>query len=187
MPRAQNTHAYVNAGFRYEFAKNEEGQVDFQKLESVHLCFGGIAPDVSKYRKGSKDQYLTYSLPFFISFPQFVHAKQTEEFLQGKNPFDVAVLDSAYQILAEEIHPDSPMLDASPEYRKQLALGLFYKGILRIATDCGVNVDEKLKSGGTLLHRPLSAGQQSFTSDEKVPGRYTRSQREPNRYSCFRF
>lgn len=47
MPRAQNTHAYVNAGFRYEFTTSEGGAVDYQKLESVNLCFGGITPDVS--------------------------------------------------------------------------------------------------------------------------------------------
>lgn len=96
-----------------------------------------------------------------------MHAKQTEEFLRGKNLFDVTVLDGAYQILAEELQPDTHLLDASPEYRKQLALGLFYKSVLRIAPS-SVNVDAKLQSGGTLLQRPLSSGQQAFTSNEKV-------------------
>lgn len=97
-----------------------------------------------------------------------MHAKQTEEYLRGKNPFDVTVLNGAYQILAEELQPDSHLLDAAPEYRKQLALGVFYKSILRIAPSAGVTVDAKLLSGATLLQRPLSSGQQSFTSDEKV-------------------
>lgn len=102
--------------------------------------------------------------------PQFVHAKQTEEFLRGKNVFDASVLTGAFQVLSEELQPDANPLDASPEYRKQLALGLFYKSILRIAPST-VNVDVKLRSGATLLQRPLSSGQQSFTSDEKVRAR----------------
>lgn len=99
-----------------------------------------------------------------------MHAKQTEEFLRGKNVFDASVLTGAFQVLSEELQPDANSLDASPEYRKQLALGLFYKSILRIAPS-SVNVDVKLRSGGTLLQRPLSSGQQSFTSDEKVRAR----------------
>lgn len=100
---------------------------------------------------------------------QFVHAKQTEEYLRGKNLFDVTVLNGAYQILAEELQPDTHLLDASPEYRKQVALGVFYKSVLRIAPS-GVTIDAKLQSGATLLQRPLSTGQQAFTSDEKVSG-----------------
>lgn len=98
-----------------------------------------------------------------------MHAKQTEEFLQGKNLFDESVLNGAYQVLMEELQPDTHLLDASPEYRKQLALGLFYKSVLRIAPS-SVNIDEKLRSGATLLQRTLSSGQQSFTSNEKVSG-----------------
>lgn len=45
MARAQNTHAYVNAGFGYEFA-----EANHQELQSVCLCFGGISPDVSQLK-----------------------------------------------------------------------------------------------------------------------------------------
>lgn len=37
MPRAQNSHAYVNAGFLFKF----EGPV----VRSARLCFGGISPE----------------------------------------------------------------------------------------------------------------------------------------------
>lgn len=114
------------------------------------------------------------NLYFPPSRTQFVHAVQTESFLRGKNPFDAAVLDSAFQILMQELQPDSNLLDASPEYRKQLALGIFYKGILRLAAGCGVNLDARVQSGATLLQRPLSTGQQSFESYEKVRNAFWR-------------
>lgn len=41
MPRAQNAHAYVNAGFRLRF-NNETGNV-----ERASLVYGGINPSVS--------------------------------------------------------------------------------------------------------------------------------------------
>lgn len=41
MPRAQNAHAYVNAGFRLQF-NNETGNV-----ERATLVYGGINPSVS--------------------------------------------------------------------------------------------------------------------------------------------
>lgn len=50
MARTQNTHAYVNAGFRYEFSTSAAGEVNHQELGNVCLCFGGISPDVSQLR-----------------------------------------------------------------------------------------------------------------------------------------
>lgn len=47
MPRAQNSHAYVNAGFLYEFSTSADGEVNHQELQSIRICFGGITPDVS--------------------------------------------------------------------------------------------------------------------------------------------
>lgn len=38
MPRAQNAHAYVNAGFLLELDGNS-------MVKSARICFGGIRPD----------------------------------------------------------------------------------------------------------------------------------------------
>lgn len=96
MPRAQNVHAYVNAGFWY----NLNGQL----ITSATVVFGNINP-------------------------KFVRATKTEQFLVGKNPFDNATLQQAFTILAKELIPDVRPPEPTPEYRKQLALSLFYKVI----------------------------------------------------------
>lgn len=46
MPRAQNAHAYVNAGFLFKF---EEGIVT-----SARMCFGGISPEFVHAKKTEK-------------------------------------------------------------------------------------------------------------------------------------
>lgn len=38
MPRAQNAHAFVNAGFLFDLDKSV-------KVNNAHICFGGIAPE----------------------------------------------------------------------------------------------------------------------------------------------
>lgn len=47
MPRAQNAHAYVNAGFLFKVDK----QNSYTVLEKPTILFGGINPKfVSKYK-----------------------------------------------------------------------------------------------------------------------------------------
>lgn len=46
MPRAQNSHAYVNAGFLFEFKNN--------LVHSARLCFGGISPEFVHAEKTEK-------------------------------------------------------------------------------------------------------------------------------------
>lgn len=61
MPRAQNAHAYVNAGFLVEFDESKS------KIVSAKICFGGINPETvhavntEKYLLG-KDLYTNESL-----------------------------------------------------------------------------------------------------------------------------
>jgi len=44
MPRAQNAHAYVNAGFLFEMNENRD------KINNATAAFGGIRPEVSFQR-----------------------------------------------------------------------------------------------------------------------------------------
>lgn len=59
--------------------------------------------------------------------PQFNHATATELYLRGKNLFDKTVFKAAVQSLNTEIVPNITPPEPSPDYRKKLAIGLFYK------------------------------------------------------------
>lgn len=54
MPRAQNAHAFVNAGFLFDLENS-------RKVNNARICFGGISPDVvhaASVEKLLKDQIL---------------------------------------------------------------------------------------------------------------------------------
>lgn len=117
MPRAQNAHALVNAGFLFKL--DNAGKV----LQKPNILFGGIRPDfVSELFNQNFDlnQYL------LINSLQ-LHASNTEEFLQDKNLFDATVLQKALSTLYSELKPDHVLPDYSPEFRRLLAVGLLYK------------------------------------------------------------
>ncbi|CAG9788241.1 unnamed protein product [Diatraea saccharalis] len=95
MPRSQNAHAIVNAGFLYKLNNNNI------VLES-RIVFGGLSP-------------------------QFIRALQTEQVLINKNLFENNTLQSAIKTLDKEIIVEENPPEPSAEYRKRLALGLFYK------------------------------------------------------------
>lgn len=132
MPRAQNAHAFVNAGFLVEF---KDGLV-----RSARICFGGIRPD-------------------------FYHASATEKMLIGKDLYTNATLQAAIGSLASELKPDWVLPDAAPEYRRQLAMGLFYKFVLNTCDPAKVTAANV--SGGEILKRDLSSGTQRFDTYEK--------------------
>ena len=98
MPRSSNAHAYVNAGF----VALVDPENNFLIRGKPTLVFGGISPT-------------------------FTHAINTENFLMDKNMNDQAVFQQALQILADELKPDFNPVLASQDFRKQLALSLFYK------------------------------------------------------------
>ncbi|GAB0094689.1 hypothetical protein DMENIID0001_100140 [Sergentomyia squamirostris] len=100
MPRAQNAHAYVNAGFLFKFNESQT------RLLSIRICYGGINP-------------------------QFVHATATEKRLPGVDLFEGNVIQSAFQSLDQDIQPDSSLDEPTPQHRKILALGIFYKAVLK--------------------------------------------------------
>lgn len=112
-------------------------------VDSARICFGGINP-------------------------AFIHATNTEKSLQGKNLYTNETLQSAISYLDNEVTPDWVLPDASPEYRKELAISLFYKFVLNTAPDG--KVKSEYQTGGEILQRPLSSGRQTFdTYKDKYP------------------
>ncbi|KAJ6644052.1 Xanthine dehydrogenase [Pseudolycoriella hygida] len=112
-------------------------------VDSARICFGGIKPS-------------------------FIHASDTEKILQGKTFYTDETLQLAITTLNNEIHPDWVLPDASPEYRKNLAISLFYKFVLNTAPEGKVKPEHQ--SGGEILQRTLSSGMQEFdTYEDKFP------------------
>lgn len=56
-----------------------------------------------------------------------MHANKTQDFLVNKSIFDKNVVKSAIDTLDKELNPNHVLPDYSPEFRKTLAEGLFYK------------------------------------------------------------
>lgn len=113
------------------------------KVDTARICYGGIAPD-------------------------FYHATKTESNLLNKKLHCNETLQSALKSLEDEIQPDWNLPDAPPEYRKQLAHGLFYKFVIN--TSVPDSVAERYRSGGEILVRPLSSGTQKYdTYEDKWP------------------
>ena len=109
MPRSSNAHAYVNAGFMAEV----DVENSYKIIGKPTLVFGGISST-------------------------FTHAVQTETFLTEKNMNDHNMFLEAVTTLESELVPDNDPVLASPEYRKQLAVGLFYK-VINPLSDVFVN------------------------------------------------
>uniref|UniRef100_A0A336MA50 CSON013979 protein n=1 Tax=Culicoides sonorensis TaxID=179676 RepID=A0A336MA50_CULSO len=138
MPRAQNAHAYVNAGFLIEINDKRD------KVMKANFVYGGIRPE-------------------------FIHASKLEQYLSGgKDLFSNVTLGGATKALASELNPDWVLPDPSPDFRKNLAIALFYKFLLSIAPDG--KIKSEFKTGGETLKRPLSSGTQTFdTHPENYP------------------
>lgn len=111
-------------------------------IVSSNICFGGINP-------------------------QFTHASKTEAFLKGRNLLTNDTVQGALKVLAEELSPDWVLPDASPEYRKNLALSLFYKFVLSVATELNVTIKPEFLSGAKMLSRSVSSGSQQFFNEHQ--------------------
>lgn len=59
--------------------------------------------------------------------PSFVRASNTESLLLRQKLYDNNTLQKVYKSLDEEIVPNDSPPDPTPEYRKNLAIALFYK------------------------------------------------------------
>lgn len=137
MPRSQNAHAYVNAGFRFNIDRKT-----FMVKSQPTIVFGGISDT-------------------------FVHARDTESYLVGKNLNDQNVLNAAFEILFKEIQPTNDPVLASPDYRRSLAISLFYKFILFVNQNM-INPKYKSALDSVIDQRGLSSGQQSFPEDDNL-------------------
>ncbi|XP_050079113.1 uncharacterized protein LOC126565956 [Anopheles maculipalpis] len=106
-------------------------------VEQAHLCFGGIGP-------------------------KFSRASRTEQYLEGKNPFNNVILQETLAVLNAELAggQTEPTPDAS--YRRQVAVGLLYRFVLHIAPRDRRIANPIVRSGGSAIPRPLSTGAQSF-------------------------
>lgn len=89
-----------------------------------------------------------------------MHVEQLETYLVGKNLYQNEVLEESLKILNDQLHPDNELLDAAPEYRRNLAISLFYKFVLGTAPVGKVST--AFKSGADLLKREISSGTQEF-------------------------
>lgn len=57
----------------------------------------------------------------------FIHATKAEEYLIEKTLFHDDVLQETFQILHEEINPERAPPEPDPNYKRNLAVTLFYK------------------------------------------------------------
>lgn len=130
MKRAQNVHAYVNAGFLLNIVNG--------RVVSARLCYGGIS--------GS-----------------FTHAVQTEAVLYDQDLYTNNTLQIALFSLSEELIPDNSQDNIFPEYRKNLAIALFYKFVLSFCPESLLTPTHI--SGAVEIERPVSSGSQTFQTD----------------------
>ncbi|XP_026741879.1 xanthine dehydrogenase-like [Trichoplusia ni] len=138
MPRSQSAHALINAGFLYKM-KSATSNV----VHTARIVFGALSPS-------------------------FVRATVTEEFLIGKKLFTNETLKSALEKLEKELVVVENPPEPSVEYRKKVALGLFYKGLLQLAP--ANVVDGRYRSGAINLHdsRPVSRAVQTFETNQTI-------------------
>ncbi|KAK4312005.1 hypothetical protein Pmani_016533 [Petrolisthes manimaculis] len=129
-PRTVNAHAYVNACFKVKLDPAD----GFKVLEKPSFLFGGINPT-------------------------FIHADQTETFLTGRRLTDEGTVVEAARTLGRELQPDAKPQDASPEYRKSLSQGLFFKTVIGLLESV---VSNEVRSGGPSLQRPISSAHQEY-------------------------
>ncbi|XP_043234925.1 indole-3-acetaldehyde oxidase-like [Amphibalanus amphitrite] len=112
----------------------------FTVVEKPTLLFGGISAD-------------------------FVHAANTEAFLEGRSLTDEQTVQGALAALQAEVVPTPDPAEADPAYRRSLACALLYKVVLRVLGD---QVPAPLRSGGEDLTHPVSSGTQQFDTDQTL-------------------
>ncbi|CAB3359543.1 Hypothetical predicted protein [Cloeon dipterum] len=136
LPRTQSSVSYVNAAFLVRLSSATSWDV----AEKPRIVFGGIRAS-------------------------FIHATATENLLVSKNILDPVVASQAISVLNSEVRPDEVLPGAGVDYRRKLAVGLFYKFLLGLDPN---QVDPRYKSGAEVLTRELSSAKQDFETNESV-------------------
>ncbi|CAG9582950.1 unnamed protein product [Danaus chrysippus] len=97
--------------------------------------------------------------------PNYTRSWKTEQYLVGKHLWNNKTLQGALNILNEELEVSESLPDPPVRYRRQAALGLFYKGLLALYPQEILN--PRYISGMTKIHntRPVSRGQQNFETN----------------------
>ncbi|KAJ2951519.1 hypothetical protein O0L34_g13669 [Tuta absoluta] len=134
MPRSQNAHAVVNAGFLYKLSRFNTN------VQEARIVYGNLSPT-------------------------FIRARSTESLLVGTNLFTNETLQKAIRNLKNELIAVEMPPEPSAEFRKQLAINLFYKGLLSLCPT--LKVDSRYRSGITRIKesRPESDGRQIFDTN----------------------
>nr|GAT58891.1 xanthine dehydrogenase/oxidase [Mycena chlorophos] len=106
-------------------------------ISHVKLAYGGMAPTV-------------------------LSAVKTQTFLVGK-PFSTQTMQSALEILGEEMHLPFNVPGGMASYRKTLALSFFFRFWATVANEIGLTsellpTDADLADITTIIHRQLSTG-----------------------------
>ncbi|CAG5123476.1 unnamed protein product, partial [Candidula unifasciata] len=137
-PRLQQSLAYISSGFNFQIDISNNYLIKTKPVMTIQ----GIGPSL-------------------------IHASQTEQYLTNKSLADPLVIKEAFRILSTEVQKGSESLVlASLVYRSSLAIGHFYKFILRVCKD---KVDARFLSGGLDLERPVSSGTHDYgTQDESI-------------------
>ncbi|XP_031786447.1 indole-3-acetaldehyde oxidase-like [Nasonia vitripennis] len=91
---------------------------------------------------------------------KFMHASKTEQYLEGKALLTSNSLRKALNILGSELKPELILPEASPEYRTKLA-----QFVLSLKPD---KIDARIRSGGTMLKRPISSGKTDYNVDKSL-------------------
>lgn len=123
----------MNAGFLLEY----KASGNTRAVTSIRICYGGISPN-------------------------FIHAAETEKALIGSSDlYSNEGLQKVVQSLQKELQPDWVLPDASPNYRKNVAIALFYRFVLS-TTPAPDQLRGDVRSASEPLQRGLSSGMQSY-------------------------
>ena len=135
-PRSQNSHAYINSAFRFEFEPNSSTKLISKPL----IAYNGLSST-------------------------FYHANKTQDFLNGQDLAEEIVLAKSIELLSNEINESGLLSEAqdatlaSPQYRSTLALSLFYKFMLELNEN---KLKDELKSSSSSIIDSRSVSRAEF-------------------------